>query len=293
MKLRLWSIEGNRQMLDGGAMFGNAPRSVWEKWIQPDEQGRIPLACRCLLVEAGGLRILCETGIGAFFEPKLAQRYGVQTPERHRLLESLKAAGFEASDIDYVILSHLHFDHAGGLLPVYQEGAAPADSLVFPKAKFVVGKEAFERAKSPHPRDRASFIPGLVDLLENSGRLILIERDHKLPGTESFLDFFWTDGHTPGQMHTRIRSSVSEIIYAGDLIPGRFWVHQPITMGYDRYPEKLIDEKRQLYEEIKTHSAWVFFTHDHEVSCAQIQKSESGKFIPVHEQVTLEAFELK
>ena len=87
------SIEGNRQLLDGGAMFGNAPRPVWEKWIAPDELGRIPLACRCLLLEFDGIKVLCETGIGAFFDPKLAVRFGVQTPERHLLLENLRAAG--------------------------------------------------------------------------------------------------------------------------------------------------------------------------------------------------------
>src|SRR3982751_2906365 len=108
--MKLWSILGNSQRLDGGAMFGNAPRAMWEKWIAPDDGNRIPLACRCLLVEGlNGRNVLFETGIGAFFEPKLRERYGV-VEARHVLLDSLTAAGFSHEDIDAVVLSHLHFD---------------------------------------------------------------------------------------------------------------------------------------------------------------------------------------
>ncbi|MEM7646978.1 MAG: MBL fold metallo-hydrolase, partial [Pseudomonadota bacterium] len=111
--MKLSSVEGNRQWLDGGSMFGNAPRAVWEKWTEVDSLGRIPLACRCLLIETDNQKILCEAGIGAFFEPKLAERFGVQNPDRHLLLENLESLGHSPESIDYVILSHLHFDHAG------------------------------------------------------------------------------------------------------------------------------------------------------------------------------------
>src|SRR5512135_3286665 len=108
----LWSILGNSQRLDGGAMFGNAPRAVWQRWIAPDEQNRIPLECRAALVqETNGRNVLLETGIGAFFAPKLRERFGVEE-ERHVLLENLERAGVSAADVDVVVLSHLHFDHA-------------------------------------------------------------------------------------------------------------------------------------------------------------------------------------
>ena len=167
--MKLWSILGNSQKLDGGAMFGNAPRAMWERWSVVDAQNRIDLACRALLASPlDGKTVLFETGIGAFFDPKLRARYGVQESS-HVLLESLADAGFQHTDIDVVVLSHLHFDHAGGLLAPWAEGK-PLE-LLFPNATFVVGAEHWQRALKPHPRDRASFIPELQPLLEASGRL--------------------------------------------------------------------------------------------------------------------------
>src|SRR5688572_92776 len=167
--MKLWSIEGNSQKLDGGAMFGNAPRAMWSKWLAPDEQNRVPLACRALLASPlNGKTVLFETGIGAFFEPKLRERYGVQETQ-HVLLDSLHAAGFDHGDIDVVVLSHLHFDHAGGLLAPWKEGRAP--ELLFPNATYVVSAGHWQRALHPHPRDSASFIPELPGLLQASGRL--------------------------------------------------------------------------------------------------------------------------
>jgi len=142
----LTSVLGNSQRLDGGAMFGNAPRPMWEKWIPPDAQNRIPLACRCLLVRDGARTILFETGIGAFFEPAMRQRFGV-VEDDHVLLASLAALGVAPTTIDVVVLSHLHFDHAGGALTRYEPGVAP--DLVFPNAHYVVGAEAWQRRSSP------------------------------------------------------------------------------------------------------------------------------------------------
>src|SRR3989338_1116502 len=135
MRITVTAVEGNRQRLDGGAMFGNAPKALWQRWLVPDADNRIELACRCLLIETHGYKILCETGIGAFFPPKLAERYGIQTPTRHLLLENLEQLGVAEMDIDMVILSHLHFDHAGGLLSPH--GEVPV-RLLFPKATYVV-----------------------------------------------------------------------------------------------------------------------------------------------------------
>ena len=289
--VKISSVDGNRQWLDGGSMFGNAPRAVWEKWAAPDDKGRIELACRALLIETDQHKILCETGIGAFFEPKMAERFGVQTPDKHLLLENLTALGVHEDDIDFVILSHLHFDHAGGLLPTYQEIESGQDRLLFPKAQYVVGKEAFERAEQPHFRDKASFIPGLVDKLKESGRLIVINGETH-PDLPSEISFFESHGHTPGQLHTVFKGPAKTIVFAGDMIPGEAWVHLPITMGYDRYPELLIDEKKTFYEKALDPSWMVFFTHDPRISGASVEKNDKGRYYAAGSVETFNRFEI-
>jgi glyoxylase-like metal-dependent hydrolase (beta-lactamase superfamily II) len=272
--LRIESMLGNGQRLDGGSMFGNAPRAVWSRWCPPDEQGRIELACRAMLVDEGDRTVLFETGIGAFFEPRLRDRFGV-FDDRHVLLDSLRARGLDHADIDVVVLSHLHFDHAGGLLSAWSEGADP--ELLFPNATFVVGARAFERASKPHPRDRASFIPGLTDLLQESGRLDLVEgeRSHVLGERYRFVT---SDGHTPGMLHGLIQGRHGQVFFCADLVPGVPWVHVPITMGYDRFPEALIDEKLRLFGTLEEAGAWLFFTHDAVTAVARIRQDERGRY---------------
>ena len=278
--MELWSILGNSQQLDGGAMFGNAPKALWSRWIAPDAQNRIPLACRCLLVkDFDGRNVLFETGIGAFFEPSLRERYGV-VEDRHVLLDSLVEAGLSHEDIDVVVLSHLHFDHAGGLLAAWQEGQPPR--LLFPRARYLVGAGHWRRALRPHPRDRASFIPELPDLLEQSGRLELVEGGHS-PSLGEAVRFHHSDGHTPGLM----LAEVAGVVFCADLIPGRFWVHLPITMGYDRWPEKLIDEKRDFLADKLARGVQLFFTHDHACAMARVTRDERGRYGTADEQPAL------
>ncbi len=275
--MKLWSIEGNTQKLDGGAMFGNAPRAMWEKWIAPDAQNRIPLACRGLLAtDLDGKNVLFETGIGAFFEPRLRERYGVNE-ERHVLLDSLRAAGLSHEDIDVVVLSHLHFDHAGGLLAAWEENRLP--QLLFPNARFLVSAGHWARATHPHPRDRASFIPGLPELLERSGRLERVDGEHSRALGRS-VRFHYSQGHTPGLMLSEITGPGGEggVVYCADLIPGRAWVHLPVTMGYDRAPELLIDEKREFLDDKLARSVRLFFTHDHEIALASPARDGSGRY---------------
>lgn len=292
--MKLWSIVGNSQKLDGGAMFGNAPRALWARWVQPDAHNRIDLACRALLAQdLGGKTVLFETGIGAFFEPKLRERYGVVEAE-HVLLDSLAQAGVSHQDIDVVVLSHLHFDHAGGLLAPWAEGQGPR--LLFPNATFVVGAAHWQRARQPHPRDRASFIPELPGLLEASGRLEIVEGEYAKALGET-VRFRYSDGHTPGLMLAEIvgpeRDAQGQphggVAFCADLIPGRFWVHVPITMGYDRNAELLIDEKRAFLEDALARDVRLFFTHDTDCALAQVTRDEQGRFGTTHELAELKA----
>jgi glyoxylase-like metal-dependent hydrolase (beta-lactamase superfamily II) len=278
--MELFSLLGNSQQLDGGAMFGNAPKALWSRWIAPDDENRIPLACRCLLVKGlDGRNVLFETGIGAFFEPALRERYGV-VESRHVLLDSLAEIGLSHEDIDVVVLSHLHFDHAGGLLAAWEEGQPPR--LLFPNARFVVGAEHWRRALAPHPRDRASFVAELQPLLQASERLELVEGEQSQTLGPS-VRFGFSDGHTPGLM----LAEVAGVVFCADLIPGRFWVHLPTTMGYDRWPEKLIDEKRTFLEDKLARGVWLFFTHDHECALARVTRDGRGRFGTADEQRTL------
>jgi glyoxylase-like metal-dependent hydrolase (beta-lactamase superfamily II) len=276
-------VLGNSQRLDGGAMFGNAPKPVWERWIAPDAHNRIPLACRCLLVRDGDRRILFETGIGAFFEPALRERYGVVEAE-HVLLASLAGHGVAPEDIDVVVLSHLHFDHAGGLLSAWAPDAAPA--LVFPRAHYVVGAEAWDRAVTPHARDRASFIPGLTELLAATGRVERVTGERSATLGEGYR-FHRSSGHTPGLLLGEIAMPDGPVVFAADLIPGRAWVHLPITMGYDRYPELLIDEKKLLLEDLLARGGRLFFTHDPEVALGAVYRDAKGRFSTTDERAAI------
>jgi glyoxylase-like metal-dependent hydrolase (beta-lactamase superfamily II) len=273
--MRIWSIQGNSQSLDGGAMFGNAPKAVWSKWLPADEANRVPLACRALLVDgvAGNKRVLFEAGIGAFFEPKMRERYGVVEPQ-HVLLDSLQRAGFSHEDIDAVVLSHLHFDHAGGLLAPWREGHGP--ELLFPNARFIASRAGYERAVRPHPRDRASYIPELPALLESSGRLELVDGPHA-PSLGTEVAFEFSQGHTPGLALATI-GGAGGVAYCADLIPGRAWVHVPITMGYDRFPELLIDEKQQFLADKLARGVRLFFTHDPACAMARVVRDDKGRY---------------
>ncbi len=268
-------------------MFGNAPKALWTRWIAPDEANRIPLSCRTLLIRMDDRTVLCETGIGAFFEPSLRERYGVVESD-HVLLHNLAALGLTPSDVDVVVLSHLHFDHAGGLLSPWREDGQR--TLLFDRATFVVGQEAWDRATDPHPRDRASFIEGLCELLESTGRLHLVQGTDASVLGEGFA-FHVSHGHTPGLLLTEVQMPGGPVVFAADLIPGRPWVHLPITMGYDRFPEQLIDEKRALLADLVARGGRLFYTHDAHCALSGVAIDERGRFRavdPVEHPVALE-----
>jgi glyoxylase-like metal-dependent hydrolase (beta-lactamase superfamily II) len=272
--MQLYSVPSNAYKLDGGAMFGNAAKAVWERWMPADEQNRIRLATRVLLVITQKETILFETGIGAYMEPRYRDRYGVDEPE-HMLLKSLAEKGISPADVTRIFISHLHFDHAGGLLSAWQAGKEP--ELLFPNAKYHVGEEAWERAIHPHPRDRASFIPQLQRQLEQSQRLTLIKKGEVLSFDELELHFYLSNGHTPGLLCADLRYGKDRLVYASDLIPGSFWVHLPISMGYDRFPELLIDEKNALLTSLAKENAWLFYVHDPDFAVSKVRYDDEHK----------------
>ena len=260
-------------------MFGNVPRVLWSRWCEPDELGRIELAGRALLIEDGQHRVLLETGAGYFFEPKLRERYGV-SGDTNQLLESLSAMGLRDEDIDLVILSHLHFDHVGGLLTDYRPGSPLR--LRFPNARYLVTRAAFDRAVHPHPRDRASFVPELPALLEQSGRLVLLDGAQR---PDDVLDeryrFRVFEGHTPGMLLTEVRGQAACLVSCGDLVPGTSWLHLPVAMGYDRYAERAVDEKSGFLAAAADREWLLFFTHDPAVAIARVERSPEGRYVAV------------
>lgn len=270
-------------------MFGNAPRALWERFIAPDARHRVPLACRSVLVRDGERTLLFEAGIGAFFEPGMRDRFGVQE-ERHVLLESLAAHGVAPEDVDVIVLSHLHFDHAGGVLAAYEPGVP--ERLAFPNASYVVGQRAFERAEAPHARDRASFIAALPALLRATGMLELVpDAPLGTPATSVTLGadypLYFSDGHTPGLMMVELPTDHGPLLYASDCIPGAPWMHLPITMGYDRFPERLIEEKELLLASLERRSGGVVFVHDAEVAWGRVARDERGRFFAADACATL------
>ncbi|NGX57651.1 MAG: putative quorum-quenching lactonase YtnP [Chlamydiae bacterium] len=274
--MKFTAVEGNRQHLDGGAMFGNVPKEMWKRWIEPDEKNRINLACRSLLVQTDeGKNLLFDVGIGAFFEPKLKERFGIFEDE-HILLKNLQELGLGEDDIDGIILSHLHFDHAGGLLPPYGE----TPRLLFPNAEIYLGKEHWEYAQNPHMRERASFIPELHELLKKSERLNLIDGKFHFD-FGGMIEFLYSYGHTVGLTLSKILSDEGPVVFVTDLIPGTPWVHLPVVMGYDRYPEQTVNEKKDFFGEAVSQKTRLFFTHDPRQAWATVQQDEKGRFVPI------------
>jgi len=256
-RMKVHALEAGIQWLDGGAMFGVVPRPLWEKRIPPDARHRIPLALRCLLVETPNALVLVDTGIGPKESEKFKDIYGVDNAgDPTRLEDAIRFVGFDPRDVDLVVSTHLHFDHAGGNVHLSPDGAlVPA----FPRARFIIQKGELDFAGSPSERVRASYMgknyaplveAGLVDQVD--GPTALVQGIQLLP----------TPGHTPFHQSVVLESEGEKAIFLADLCPTSAHLPLPWIMGYDLEPLVTLETKKIVWEKVREEGWILIFQHD-------------------------------
>jgi glyoxylase-like metal-dependent hydrolase (beta-lactamase superfamily II) len=263
--MRIHALEAGRQWLDGGAMFGVVPKPLWERRIPADERNRIPLALRCLLVEAPQALVLIDTGIGNKEDAKFRDLYGVSNEgDPTRLEDAIRHAGFEPSDIDIVLNSHLHFDHAGGNTVLGRDGnLAPS----FPRARYVVQKGELEFAHSRNERIRASYLPHNFEPVTDAGLWALVEGEAEV--TEG-VRVVPTPGHTPHHHSILLESDGSTACYLADVCPTSAHLPLPWIMGYDLEPLVTLESKRGLWSRALAEEWLLVFEHDPEIAWGRL-----------------------
>ena len=261
-------VEAGRVWLDGGAMFGIVPRPLWARRIAPDDRNRIPLAMRCLLLRGHGRTVLVDTGVGDKSDAKFRDIYGVDL-DHSRLDRSLAALGVAPEDVTDVVLTHLHFDHAGGATRYDGRGHL---ALTFPEADHLVQRAHWEWAQDS-PREGASFLAENLDPLAASGRLRLLDGPGRpLPGLELHV----VDGHTRGQQLVRVTDGERSVLHAADLVPTAAHVPLLWVMAYDVAPLDTIREKEGVLRRAAQERWTVVFEHDPEVATGRIVETERG-----------------
>jgi glyoxylase-like metal-dependent hydrolase (beta-lactamase superfamily II) len=268
-RFRLHALEAGLQRLDGGAMFGVVPKALWERRIPADERNRIPLGLRCLLVETPDALVLIDTGVGNKESEKFLAIYGIEnagTPTR--LEDGLRAAGFTPDDVDIVIDTHLHFDHAGGNTFRDAEGEV---RLTFPRARYVVQRGEWEYAHWNNERVRASYLPDNFDPVERAGRFDFVEGAVEIiPG----IRVIPTPGHTPHHQSVVIASEGEIACFLADLIPTAAHLPLPWIMGYDVEPLVTLESKRAVLEQARREDWLLVFEHDPTLAWGRLDPAE-------------------
>jgi glyoxylase-like metal-dependent hydrolase (beta-lactamase superfamily II) len=250
----VYALETGFFWLDGGAMFGSVPRVLWSRTNPPDERHRIRLAMRCMLLVGEGRRILVDDGAGDKMPPKLADIYRLERGGP-TLEASLARLGLGVEDVTDVVLTHLHFDHAGGSTTRVGGRLVPR----LPRARYHIQRANWDNAHAPNPRERASYLPENFDPLAEAGVLTLWDGSHEpWPGIEVFT----FDGHTRGQQGVRVHGPEGAVCYVADLIPTASHVRIPFVMGYDMCAIESMREKRDFLTRAAAEGAWVMLEHD-------------------------------
>ena len=250
--------------LDGGAMFGVIPKTMWENVAPPDASNRILLAMNSLLILAGGKRILVETGAGDKLPPKLRAIYGQDGP---RLIEGLRDYGLHPDEIDIVVDTHLHFDHCGGNTRIEKDKVVPA----FPNARYIVHRGEFEHAKNPTERDRASYMPDNFMPIEAANKFSLIESDRVIaPGVE----LIRVPGHTANMLCVKLEGGGKTAFLFADLVPMTPHLGLPWIMGYDLYPMQTLENKRKWIPQVAREEWIALFSHDPHIPAAYLREHD-------------------
>lgn len=259
----LHAVETGYLSLDGGAMFGTVPKALWEKRQPPDAQNRVRLAMRALLIRGEGRTILVDCGLGDKGGEKFKEMFAVDQ-ETHDLHASLGRLGLGADDVTDVILTHLHFDHAGAATTRGEDGIFRA---TFPNATYHLQAKNLETAQKPNPRERASYLPETYGALIEEKRLRLADGNAELfPGVELFV----SNGHTEAQQHAVVTDGKTSVFYGGDLIPMTAHVPVPWIMGYDLRPLVMLEEKDRILRRMKDESWILFYEHDPKIEASYV-----------------------
>ncbi|HEU0090918.1 MAG TPA: MBL fold metallo-hydrolase [Vicinamibacteria bacterium] len=258
--------------LDGGAMFGVVPRVVWEKRDPPDERNRVTLGLNVALIESGGKRVLVDTGMGDRWSEKEVRMYGIDRSTT--LLGGLRTRGLGPEDIDVVVNTHLHFDHAGGNTRREGEGMVPT----FPRARYLVQRGEWEDARHPHERSRASYREDDFVPVAQAGQLDLIDGETEVaPGVQAVP----VGGHTTHHQMVVVQSGGETLVVPTDLLPTASHLPLPFVMGYDLFPVATLEAKRRLLHAAVEGGWRILFYHDARTPVGRVRREGDGYTLEV------------
>lgn len=272
--MKLYPIESGNFKLDGGAMFGVVPKTIWNKTNPADEKNLIDIAARCLLIEDGNRLILIDTGMGNKQSEKFFGYYSLWGS--HSLDKSLAKYGFHRNDITDVFMTHLHFDHCGG--SVQWNNAKTGYEVAFKNAKFWTNDNHWEWATQPNPREKASFLSENILPMQESGQLNFIQRPEGDFLEKSEMDFsiFFVDGHTEKMMIPQIQYQEKTICFMADLLPTAGHIPLPYVMGYDTRPLLTMPEKEKFLTAAAQNNYFLFLEHDAHHEIITVEMTEKG-----------------